>query len=287
MAQRAFFPYAMNMLKRAAVVKSALVMLLSGIWFSTLPAAAQTNSISLPLRARQLTGMRVEDSDGQKAGTVRNLVLNLNDGHLRYVVVASGGYLGVHATLKLVPVRFISAATAKRQTLAINATSPQWRQAPVFKYSSLENLANPQAAQEVSHFFENSGASAANQAKQRLATTGREPAEASRPALKFASDLIGMRVVNQKQEKIGEVLDLLVNFGEPRPAFAIISTGRLFHHGNQYAVPLNALARKDNKLELDADAATLEQAPVFDDTAWQSRGDHDSPRVFRYTSSAE
>jgi sporulation protein YlmC with PRC-barrel domain len=231
-------------------------------------------------------GMRVEDAYGKKAGTVRNLILNMNDGRLRYVVVGAGGYLGVHATLKLAPAQAISAATAKSETLALNVTTPHWNQAPAFKYSSLANLADPARAHDVSRFFEMSGSTRPRGATNHLATTGREPAQANSPAptLKLGSDLIGMRVVNQKQEKVGEVLDLLVGLGESRPAFVIISTGRLFHHGHQYAVPLNILARANNKLELDADATALEQAPMFDDLAWNLRGSN-SLHVYRYGAS--
>lgn len=268
------------MLKRPAVDICSIV-LLAGVLLSTLGAATDTNNISPPLRARQLNGMKVEDSDGQKAGTVRNLVLNLNTGNLRYVVIGSGGILGVRATLKLAPVQVMSAATAKNQTLAINATTMQWRQAPAFKYSSLTAIAEPQRATEISNYFP---ASTTNASKTQVALskTGREPQSNAQPArLKFTSDVIGMHVINQKREKMGEVVDLLVSFGEPRPAIAIISSGRLFHHDQKYAVPLNTLTLSENKLLWNVDAAALQNAPQFDQAAWQSRASGSST-VYSY-----
>jgi hypothetical protein len=151
-------------------------------------------------------------------------------------------------------------------------------------------LANPETAREVSRAFDISALKSTNGTTAHLATTGREGAQADPPTpnLKLASDLMGMRIVNQKQEKIGEVWDLLVSFGESRPAFVIISSSRLFRHGHQYAVPLDALNRSDNKLVLNADVATLDQAPFFDEAAWNSRdGGSNSVRVYRYATSSQ
>jgi sporulation protein YlmC with PRC-barrel domain len=270
------------MLKRLAAVKILVALSLALLW--TPAARAQAKLVSPPLKARQLNGMKVENSDGQKVGTVRNLVIDVKTGRLRYVVIGSGGFLGVRANLKLAPSRAMTTATAKRQTLAVNATSTQWSHAPVFKWSGLLSLADPNHAREISRNFEMSptgvsGANTNSTSSARIATATNSPA----PELKFASDLIGMRVVNQKQEKIGEVLDLLVCFGEPRPAFAIISSGRLFHREHHYAVPLTALhlSSDDGKLTLNADAATLQQSPPFNQQVWET-GAGDG-QIFQYS----
>jgi sporulation protein YlmC with PRC-barrel domain len=274
------------MQKRSAAIQKLFSAFFAAVLILTLAAAAETNNVSPPLRARQLNGMKVEDSDGHKAGTIRNLVLDLNTGNLRYVVIGSGGYLGVRATSKLAPVQVMSAATAKSETLAVHATTPQWRQAPPFKYSNLAALADRERASEIARYFQISKTN--NTGKETavsLSKTGRD--STPEPRLKFASDVMGMLVVNQKREKMGEVVDLLVSFGEPRPAFAIISSGRLFHHDHQYAVPLNTLALSDNKLLWNVNAATLPNAPEFDLGAWDSRGGNISHQVFRYSTPSD
>lgn len=272
------------MLKRSAALDILFVALLAATLISPLTAAAQTNRASRPLRARQLNGMKVEDSDGQKAGTVRNLVLDMNTGTLRYVVIGYGGYLGVHATLKLAPTQVMSAATAKSETLAINATTVQWRHAPAFKYSNLSTLAERDAAGEIARYF--SVTNGVRGSEGSLSKTGHDQSAYSQPAqLKFASDVIGMRVVNAKQEKIGEVVDLLVSFGQPRPAFAVVSSSRLFHHDRQYAVPLTALYKSDNKFLWNVDAEALQNAPAFNQAAWDSRGG--DGRVYLYSTPAD
>ena len=260
---------------------------LAAVLFSDFGAAASdTKNISPPLRVRQLTGMKVEDSDGQVAGKIHNLVLDMDTGNLRYVVIGYGGYLGVRTTLKLAPVQVMSTATAKSETLAINATTPQWNRAPVFKNSNLTAISERDRAAEIARYFQIPKKDSTKGKDVSLSKTGRDQAPTRPPELKFASDIIGTQVVSPKQEKIGEVVDLLVSFGEPRPAIAIISSGHLFHHDHKYAVPLGALGHSGSKLMLNTNINALQQVPSFDQTAWESRG-HGSPRVYQYTSPAD
>ena len=275
------------MLKKHVAVEKLFVALLAAALFSSFSSASQTNCVPAPLRARQLNGMKVEDSDGQKAGTVRNLVLDMNTGDLRYVIISDGGILGVRSTLKLAPVQMMSAATAKSHPLAVYDTSTQWSGAPAFKYSSLAAIAESDRANEIARYFRTSAKSAARAKDVSLSKTGRNRPDLHPPLLKFGSDVIGMHVVNPKQEKMGEVVDLLVSFGEPRPAFAIISSGRLFHHDQRYAVPLNTLTFSDNKLTWNADTTALQNAPQFDQVVWQSHGRNISNHLYRYSTPGE
>lgn len=279
-------------MKRPATVKFLFALPLFGTLAWSLLAAAQTNPFFGPLRASQLTGMKVEDTDGGKVGTVRNLVVDLRDGKLKYVVIGSGGFFGVRATLKVAPSQAVSAATAKRETLAVNISTPQWNSAPAFKSSHLSELASPDQAEEISLYFQTARNHAANAKSPSLSITGRNfqpPANAPVPDLKFASDLIGRRVVNDKQEKIGEISDLLVRFGPSRQAFVIISSGRIFRHGNQFVVPLSALnaSANDRKLTLNIESPMLQQAPPFNREVWESDGTNGSNRIYLYSKAEE
>ncbi|HEX4263719.1 MAG TPA: PRC-barrel domain-containing protein [Verrucomicrobiae bacterium] len=280
------------MSKRPLTVKIlfALPLVLTLAW--AVLGAAQTNPFWTPLRSEQLFGLKVENSDGQKIGTLRNLIVDTRSGELKYAVIGSGGIFGVRSTLKLVPAQIITAATAKRETLAIFATAGQWRGAPVFKSSSLTSLAEPARAREITRYFGLSPANSATSSKNFLSTTGRDaagPSNAPAVILKFSSDLMGERIVNQKQEKIGEVIDLLVSFGPPRPAFVIVSTGRFLRRDQEYAIPLGALSPTDSnrKLMLNADAATLQRAPLFNRDAWESRGTNGGEQIYRYSKGEE
>ncbi|HWD93501.1 MAG TPA: PRC-barrel domain-containing protein [Verrucomicrobiae bacterium] len=281
----------MTMSKRPLSVKILFALPLAVTLAWALLGAAQTYPFSTPLNAGKLFGMKAENSDGQKIGTVRNLIIDTRSGELKYAVIGSGGFFGVRSTLKLAPAQIMSAGTAKRDTVAVFVTGEQWRLAPVFKASSLVSLGDPVSAREIARYFGLSSGKSTNNSRYHLSTTGRDLEQrTSAPAvLKFASDLIGQRVVNQKQEKIGEVIDLLVSFGPPRPAFAIISTGRFLRHDHEYAVPLEALHPTDSsrKWMLNADATTLQNAPIFDDRAWESRSTNGGAQIYWYSKSED
>jgi sporulation protein YlmC with PRC-barrel domain len=268
-------------------VKILFALPLASVLAWALISAAQTTSFFSPLRAEQLIGMKVEALDGQKVGTVHNLVLDTRSGELKYVVIGYGGFVGMHPTLKLAPARMMSAGTTKRDTLAIFTTAGHWNAAPVFKPSTLASFADPERARKISLYFQPANGQHKNASAHALSETGADNSEtnAPRPELRFANDIIGKRVVNQKQEKIGEILDLLVGFGPPHPAFAIIGSGRVFRHGQKYAVPLSALkpTERENKWLLETDDTKMEQATPFNEQAWNAAATEGVVRIYRYS----
>src|SRR5436190_23824325 len=92
------------------------------------PAWAQTNKVNKvqkslrPYKADQLIGMKVEDRDGQELGKIHDFAVDRQRGRLEYVIVATGGHLGIGIRLKAVPPRIMAAGTAKRNTVALQLT---------------------------------------------------------------------------------------------------------------------------------------------------------------------
>lgn len=288
MASRKANSYVLIMSKRPLKVRAllAIPLVLTLIW--ALSGAAQTNPFFAPLKAGKLTGLKVEDTDGVVVGTIRNLILDTRTGELKYAVIGSGGFLGVNATLRLAPAQIMTAGTAKRGIVAIDTTLDRWRRAPIFKRSELSSLVQSGGAREIAAYF----AQRPGRAGRRLSVTGRETPDqtnAPEPILKFASDIVSSRVVNQRQQKMGEILDLLVSFEEPRRSFAIVSSSRLSWRAHEYAVPLRSLEAtgENHKLLLDADASALTEAPVFNQRAWESGGTNNSGRIYRYFKNAQ
>jgi len=276
--------YSMPMLKRSATLRILSALPLASLLAWALRGAAQTDRISPPIRAGQLNGMKVEALDGQKIGWVHNLVLDMRSGELKYVVIASGGFFGVHPTLKLVPSRIVSAATTKRGTLAIFTTAGIWNAAPVFKPSELASYEDPERSREITRYFQTSGPPPMTTNGRSLSKTGADT-NLPRTQLRFAGNLIDTRVVNQKQEKIGEVLDILVGLGPPHAAYAVIGSGRFLRRGQEYAVPLSALKSLEHgrKLLLDVQDPKWDYARPFDEHAWNTPATNGSVRVYSYS----
>ncbi len=231
--------------------------------------------------------MKMENQDGNKIGTLNNLILDTRTGKVKYAVISSGGFMGVRSTLKLAPTQIISTGTILRDTLAVNTTTPRWNLAPVFKASQIEMLANPARELEISNYFKQPETRIVDSQTRPLPATGAiagSKTAAQRETLKLASDLIGLRVVNLKQEKVGDVVDLLVCFSQSRPTFAVISSGRFARQKHRFAVPLTALIATDSKntVVVNADSETLEQAPLFTLKVWESQGAKASGRFYNY-----
>ena len=87
-----------------------------------------------------------------------------------------------------------------------------------------------------------------------------------------ASEIVGMNVRNQNDEKLGEIKDVVFDLKNEHVAYAVLGTGGLMNSEKYYAVPLNAFTPSaDGKhLVLHADKNKLETAQGFDKKSWPS-----------------
>src|ERR1051326_6384644 len=65
-----------------------------------------------PERSKRFVGMTVENVDGEKLGTIKDLILQRQTGQILYVVVKSDGFIG-RRQMVLVPISAIALYTAK------------------------------------------------------------------------------------------------------------------------------------------------------------------------------
>jgi sporulation protein YlmC with PRC-barrel domain len=86
-----------------------------------------------------------------------------------------------------------------------------------------------------------------------------------------ASNLIGMDVKNNANEKLGDVKDLVLDLHSGKISYVVLSVGGFLGIGDRYiAVPPNAFAASadDNKLVLNADKTRIQNAPGFAKNSW-------------------
>ncbi len=231
-------------------------------------ARARTNSFN-PLTAHRLIGMKVEDRDGQNTGRLWDLALDTHHGRLRYAIVASGGLLGIRPRLRAMPPEILTADTTKRDTLGLFIIKAEFETAPTFTRPQIATLHRSERTAQFERLY---GKPRAEQHRDgasgnvALTATGAGAGSAG-GVLKLASDIVGQPVFNRQREKLGDVLDLLVDFNSDMPVFAIVSAGKLFRgRGYKYAIPLRALRPGDEPGQwlVDADRASLERARPFD-----------------------
>jgi sporulation protein YlmC with PRC-barrel domain len=274
------------------VLTAGFIVLLLAPLFAPAPAqVAPAPRQFHPVKLDRLVGMTVENTDGQKLGKVRDFVIDMRSGRLKFALFASGGFLGVGSRFRVVPPQILSAGTTKRDTIAIDTSRDHWNHAPQFKTSQLAALNDPAHDQQIREFYNvhdsrMAGAGRTGTSGTLLTATGRNgSARADGPAdVKLASDLIGRTMVDRDAEKLGEVLDILAAFDAETPVFVIFTAGTLFRdHHHVYTVPVRQL-RFDAKgrLLLDANRAALEEARPFGPGAWETADIGSAPAVYRY-----
>ena len=91
-----------------------------------------------------------------------------------------------------------------------------------------------------------------------------------------ASGLLGMEVRNKDNQKLGEVIDLVMDVDSGRLSYAVLSVGGFLGIGEKLiALPPGALkvASEGEYLLLNADKAKIQAAPGFAATSWPAPGD--------------
>ena len=232
-----------------------------------------------------LLGMKVEDLDGQKLGTLNDFVVDLNAGEIKYALVSPTSLI---ARRKIVPADLISMATAKRKTLALDVPKFRWKRAPSFKNSDLSALTQSANAQVIYQFYALTPGEPKMTVRTRpqfpLTPTGRQPRRPGAHELKLqlASDIIGTSVTTAQNKSIGQISDLLIDFSGKRPAFVVLTIKRFLRHDLTYALPLHRLTlTAGNSFSLNANPAQLEQAPPLTQQEWKLAG-AEPGKIYRY-----
>ena len=86
-----------------------------------------------------------------------------------------------------------------------------------------------------------------------------------------AGTLIGDKVVNQKNENVGEIIELMISVEDGRVNYAVMSFGGFLNFGDKFfAVPWSTLHVDEQKkcFVLNVDKERLKDAPGFDKDHW-------------------
>jgi sporulation protein YlmC with PRC-barrel domain len=101
-----------------------------------------------------------------------------------------------------------------------------------------------------------------------------------------ASSIIGTKVVNPKDDSLGEIKELVIDPRTGRVAYAVVSFGGFLSMGKKlFAIPFSAFAYNVTKNEyiLDVSKERLDAAPGFDPDHWPSMADEQWNRdVYSY-----
>lgn len=104
------------------------------------------------LKATDLMEKQVENQDGEKLGTVEDLIVDVDSGELEFVVVSSGGILGIGGDLRAVPPGELSEQGEDR--LVLDISSDRWEEAPTIERDEIARLGEEQQSEEIRSFYQ-------------------------------------------------------------------------------------------------------------------------------------
>ena len=168
---------------------------------------------------------RIRNLDGDRVGIVDDLILNLQDNRVGYVVVGVGGFLGIGRDYVAVPWEAIR-YNAQEDTLVMQVTEAEQehvRDAPTMNLRTIRNEGfTPGWNEEVDVYWE-----------ETLPELGADPADAHRWVL--TSELVGSMVQTQDGEEISQIENILFNLdGELR--YVVFDVGGLMEDVSTYMV---------------------------------------------------
>jgi sporulation protein YlmC with PRC-barrel domain len=98
------------------------------------------------------------------------------------------------------------------------------------------------------------------------------------PAVLSASTLKGTSVVNRAGENLGKLEELMIDLASGEMAYAVLSFGGFLGLNDKlFAIPWETLHvdTENEKIVLDVDKQTLENAPGFDKDNWPGTAEGD------------
>ena len=217
------------------------------------------------VEASKIIGEDVTDNQKNKLGKVKDLAIDLKTGHINYIVMSSGGFLGMGDKLLALPPQSFSlnpvqetalGFTGDKRILILNISPQIIKQSPALKNDNWETTLDPQA---LKNMYQRAGV--------------RVPADINNAkTLSKASNIIGSNLITNQNEDVGKVKDLAVDIESGRAPYAVLSIGGFAGLNDKViAVPTNTLAigDKKDKLRISSTQDQLKNTPEIDQNNWK------------------
>ncbi len=109
-------------------------------------------AVSKVNKASSLIGMDVRNTQNEKLGEIKDLVVDLQSGKIAYAVLSVGGFLGIGDKYVAVPVNAFSVAV-EQDRLTLNADKAKIQNAPGFAKSSWPEVNSPTWSTESTYWL--------------------------------------------------------------------------------------------------------------------------------------
>jgi hyperosmotically inducible protein len=233
--------------------------------YSRRPAADHAGA---PLKASEVIGLKLENNEGQKVGSVEDLAIDLQAGRVVQLIVSTGGFLSMGERHSAVPPGRVHFREAGKPLL-FDITREKLKSAPAFEMSDWKEFYQSDRVQESDRYYGEETAFKAIDAQGNLpavVTSANGLGHVQR-----ATKLMGLNVENLREENIGTVDNLIVDLSAGRVVAVIVSTGGFLGMGDtRSVVPPTALRfnSEHDRLRLDTTKEALSDAPRFKAGEW-------------------
>jgi sporulation protein YlmC with PRC-barrel domain len=134
-------------------------------------AAGGKIKVEKVLRAGTIKGMKVYNNEGDRVGTLDELVIDIEKGQVVYAALAVGGLLGVGDKLFAIPWReFTYEVDEKDKFFRIDVNKEALKAAPGFAKDQWPNTADPNWNREIEQFWKERTTTRRTETKERRTT---------------------------------------------------------------------------------------------------------------------
>ncbi len=212
------------------------------------------------IRLSQLVGKDVRNAQGEDLGDIKDVIVDVNNGRVHYVVLSFGGFLGMGNKLFAYPVRAFRLA-ADKDELVLNVAKERLKDAPGFEADRYPDFEAAEYRGRVDRYF------------------GKSLAIEPRPNMRLvrSGELIGKDVNGADGRDLGEIQDVVLNMANGSVRYAVLEFDQSWSLNDKlFAFPLRAFkqgGRWSDDMVLNIIKDTLNNVPGFDKNTWPDLND--------------
>jgi len=116
--------------------------------------AGERVQVATILRTSTIEGMKVRNAKNEDLGSIKELVVDVETGQVKYAAVSFGGVLGIGDKLFAVPWKALTLKSGEKERyLVLNVDKQKLEQAKGFNENQWPDLADPKWAAETETFY--------------------------------------------------------------------------------------------------------------------------------------
>ena len=232
-------------------MKKDMPVAMSAKDMKTQPATMQV------MRASKLIGMKVNGAQGKDVGEIKDLIVNVNTGDVRYALLEFDPGFFKSEKLFAVPVKELKKDGDKDALRYADTSRQKMERAGVDKADWKKAVDNRRYVEGLDQNY------------------GYKPVAGTSRSFR-ASELIGKDVNSRAGKDIGDIKELVVDLNASKISYAVLAFDPSWTAGEKlYAFPLTAFKMNKDKddLMLDVDQSMIASMKAFDANKWSSLND--------------